>query len=111
VAFKPDIRDSRNSPAADLIAGLVERGSEVRFHDPHVQVFRDSAGAERESVDLDPLIDWADVLVIATAHQAIDWDAVFGRGDLIVDTVNRSSREALRPRQVLRLGAGWSIGS
>ncbi len=111
VAFKPDIRDSRNSPAADLIAGLAERGSEVRFHDPHVAVFRDSGGTERETIDLDALIEWADVLVIVTAHKAIAWPAVFGRADLIVDAVNRSNGETLRSRQVLRLGAGWSSDS
>ena len=110
VAFKPDIRDARNSPAADLIAGLVERGAEARFHDPHVQRFSDSSGIERETADLEELIDWADALVITTAHKAIDWGAVFDRADLIVDTVNRSNGEIVRDRQVLRLGAGWSSG-
>ena len=38
VAFKPNVRDARNSPAADVIAGIAERGAEVRFHDPHVAV-------------------------------------------------------------------------
>ena len=36
VAFKPNVQDDRNSPAAEVIAGIAERGAEVRFHDPHV---------------------------------------------------------------------------
>jgi hypothetical protein len=43
-----------------------------------------------------------------TAHKAIDWDRVFDRADLVVDTVDSSRDRAVRPRQVLRLGAGWS---
>ncbi|HET7496202.1 MAG TPA: nucleotide sugar dehydrogenase, partial [Candidatus Limnocylindrales bacterium] len=44
VAFKPNVRDARNSPAAEVIAGIAERGAEVRFHDPHVESFTDAAG-------------------------------------------------------------------
>jgi UDP-N-acetyl-D-glucosamine dehydrogenase len=40
VAFKPNVRDARNSPAADVLAGLASRGADVRFHDPHVETFR-----------------------------------------------------------------------
>jgi UDP-N-acetyl-D-glucosamine dehydrogenase len=107
VAFKPNIQDARNSPAAEVLAGLAERGAEVRFHDPLVPSFRDAAGERRASVALDALIDWADVLVVVTAHATIDWNAVYGRAGLIVDTVDSSRGHATRPRQVLRLGAGW----
>ena len=107
VAFKPNIQDARNSPAADVLAGLAERGAEVRFHDPLVRSFRDATGETRDGVSLDDLLTWADVLVVVTAHAAIDWDAVYARGNLIVDTVDSSRGHPIRPRQVLRLGAGW----
>jgi UDP-N-acetyl-D-glucosamine dehydrogenase len=109
VAFKPNIQDARNSPAADVLAGLAERGAEVAYHDPHVATFRDSAGTRREGVALDVLLDWADVIVVVTAHRTIDWDAVYARSALVVDTVDSSSGRATQPRQVLRLGAGWSV--
>jgi UDP-N-acetyl-D-glucosamine dehydrogenase len=108
VAFKPNVQDARNSPAADVLAGLASRGADVRYHDPHVTAFRDSAGTEREGADLDELIDWADVVVVVTAHAAIDWARVYGRADLVVDTVDSSTGRGARERQVLRLGAGWS---
>jgi UDP-N-acetyl-D-glucosamine dehydrogenase len=108
VAFKPDVADARESPAAEVMAGLRERGADVRFHDPHVPRFRDAAGREDASTSLDDLLAWADLVVIVTPHRAIDWDALYGRADLVLDTVNSSRGRAVRPRQVLRLGAGWS---
>ena len=108
VAFKPNIRDARNSPAADVLAGIAERGGDVRFHDPHVSSFRDAAGVLRENTELGSLLDWADAVVVVTAHAAIDWTRVYECADLVVDTVDSSHGHATRPRQVLRLGAGWS---
>jgi UDP-N-acetyl-D-glucosamine dehydrogenase len=108
VAFKPDVQDARNSPAADVIARIAERGAEVAFHDPLVDEFRDADGAVRRGRPLDDLLAWADAIVVVTAHRAIDWDRVYGAADLVVDTVNSSAGRAVRPRQVLRLGAGWS---
>jgi len=108
VAFKPDVQDARNSPAAEVIAGIAERGSEVAFHDPLVTQFTDAAGVVRAGRSLDELLGWADAVVVVTAHRAIDWQRVYERADLVVDTVNSSAGRAVRPRQVLRLGAGWS---
>jgi UDP-N-acetyl-D-glucosamine dehydrogenase len=107
VAFKPNVRDARNSPAADIIALLGARGASVAYHDPHVPTFRDAAGTTLASVTLDDVLA-ADVVVVVTAHAAVDLDAVYERAALVVDTVNSSAGRAVRPRQVLRLGAGWS---
>ena len=108
VAFKPNVRDARNSPAADVIAGIADRGAEVRFHDPHVTTFTDTRSVVRENTDLEGLLGWADVIVVVTAHAAIDWERLFERAELVVDTVDSSRGRSTRARQVLRLGAGWS---
>ena len=111
VAFKPNVRDARNSPAADVIAGIADRGAEVRFHDPHVPSFKDAHAVVRENTGLDELLGWADVIVIVTAHASIDWERTFERAALIVDTVDASRGRSTGSRQVLRLGAGWSAQS
>ena len=111
VAFKPNVRDARNSPAADVIALTAARGAEVAYHDPHVAAFTDVTGVERENRDLDDLLGWADAIVVLVGHRAIDWERVYGDGRLVVDTVNSSRDRPTRERQVLRLGAGWSNGA
>ncbi|MBA2720607.1 MAG: nucleotide sugar dehydrogenase [Chloroflexi bacterium] len=108
VAFKPNVRDARNSPAADVIGGLRERGSDVRYHDPHVASFRDANGVAVPAVELDELLSSSDVIVVITAHRAIDLGRVYREADLVVDTVNSSAGQVVRPGGVLRLGAGWS---
>jgi UDP-N-acetyl-D-glucosamine dehydrogenase len=108
VAFKPDVRDARNSPAADVIAGLADRGAVVSFHDPHVPSFTDADGMVRSSIELDALLAESDAVLVITAHRAIAWERVYDRADLVVDTVNNSRGRTVRPRQVLRLGAGWA---
>ncbi len=117
VAFKPDVSDDRNSPAAPIIAGLQAAGAEVSYHDPRLPAFDPGAshevpgvgGTPLESVSLeDGLGAEPDCVVIVTAHRDIDWDAVFARADLIVDTRDASRDRKVRPGQVLRLGAGWS---
>ena len=109
VAFKADVRDPRNSPAADVIALLAERGATVEYHDPHVPRFADADGTERASTALGPLLAGSDVVVALTPHAAIDWSAVYATAPLVVDTTNTSRGRPLRERQVLRLGAGWSM--
>ena len=111
VAFKPNVQDARNSPAADVIAGLAARGADVAFHDPHVSSFTDADGVRREGVGIDDLLTGTDLVVVVTAHRAIDWADVYARADLVVDTVDSSHGVETRPRQVLRLGAGWSARS
>jgi len=108
VAFKPNVNDARNSPAAEVIAGLAARGAEVAYHDPRVTAFADAAGVSRTSMDLARLLAWAQVIVVVTAHRDIDWPEVYGSAGLVVDTVNSSAGHRIRDRQVLRLGAGWS---
>ncbi len=111
VAFKPNVQDPRNSPAGAVLALLAERGAETRYHDPHVPEFRDDAGGVHNGVGLDALLHWADVLVVVTAHRNVEWDHLYANAELVVDTVNSSRGRAVRPKQVLRLGAGWSTGA
>ena len=108
VAFKPNVGDARTSPSAPIISGLAERGAIVRYHDPHVPTFHDAAGAVYDSSPIESLLAESDLLIVLTAHTAIDLDRVYEQADLVLDTVNSAKGRALRPRSVLRLGAGWN---
>lgn len=110
VAFKPGVSDGRNSPAGPLIAGLQARGASVSYHDPRLPRFdRSEQGEPLHSVPLDAALgSRPDCVVIVTPHAEIAWDDLFERAELIVDTRDVSHGRSVRPRQVLRLGAGWS---
>ena len=108
VAFKANIGDVRNAPAAVVMAGLARRGAQLAYHDPHVAQFTDAAGMTYESQDLDELLSASDVIVALVAHAVVDWTRVYRDGRLIVDTVDSSRGHAVADGQVLRLGAGWA---
>ncbi len=112
VAFKPDVEDPRNSPAERVIELLIEQGAGIRYHDPHVPEFRVGASPFHRtevlltSVPLtDAELEMADVVVILTAHRAVDYDRVLARARLLVDTT-RATLGRQGEGKVVRLGAG-----
>jgi UDP-N-acetyl-D-glucosamine dehydrogenase len=108
VAFKPDVQDARNTPASDVVALLEARGALVTYHDPLVPELRATDGKIHHSTAFETVLNDSDLIVVVTAHKSLDWGAVYGRADLIVDTVNSSRGKVSRERQVYRLGAGWA---
>ena len=115
VAFKPNVADDRNSPAAPLIGELLGAGADVSYHDPLIPSFTPEMpggvvrAAAMTSVPLEgALAADPDCVVIVAAHRGVDWAAVFDQASLIVDTRDVSRNHIVRPGQVLRLGAGWS---
>jgi UDP-N-acetyl-D-glucosamine dehydrogenase len=108
VAFKPDVQDARNTPAADVVALLVRRGAIVTYHDPLVPELTDSDGATHRSSALEPLLEESDLVVVVTPHRRLDWESIYGKADLVVDSCNSSRGRVGRAHQVLRLGAGWA---
>lgn len=100
IAYKPNVDDLRESPALELIALLRASGAQVAYHDPHVPsipAVRRHA-LELHSLPLDPatLAD-CDAVLIATAHQAVDWQLVADHAPLVVDTRN-ALRDVRGPR-------------
>ena len=98
VAYKPNIDDVRETPAAEIIKLLFERGAEVQYHDPHVPLFagmRKYMEYRMHSVPLSPeVLENADCVLIVTNHKAVDWQAIAEHSKLVVD-----SRNALAPFQ------------
>jgi nucleotide sugar dehydrogenase len=88
VAYKKDIDDPRESPSAEILHLLMERGAEVRYHDPHIPRFREH-GHDLESVPLTPeALVWGDITLILTDHTAVDYRAVVKHARLVLDTRN-----------------------
>lgn len=94
VAYKKDSRDTRESPALNVLRQLQEYGPEIRVVDPHVRALPKSLS----DVALVPLsveeIAEADVVVICTDHSAIDYDLVVRHAQYIFD-----ARHCCRPAE------------
>ena len=95
VAYKKNIDDMRESPALDVIRLLEERGAVVDYHDPFVPTLREGTHV-RTGVGLDAAaLRAADVVVIVTDHDGVDYQFVVDEAEVVVDTRNATAR--LRP--------------
>ncbi len=88
VAYKRDTTDIRESPAIEVLKGLVEKGAIVQYSDPHVPSIEFN-GKVMESVALkSTLLRSADCVVLLTDHSAFDYQMIATHSQLIVDTRN-----------------------
>ena len=89
IAYKKDVEDMRESPSVELMEILRDKGAVVDYADPHVPVFprMREHHFDLKSVELTPqCIASYDVVLLATAHSAFDYDLVRQYASLIVDT-------------------------
>jgi UDP-N-acetyl-D-glucosamine dehydrogenase len=88
-AYKPDVDDCRESPAAELMEILQSRGAIVSYSDPHVPTLPALRGHEIRLVST-PLTAQSlasqDCVLVATNHALFDWDFIVRHSPLIVDT-------------------------
>ena len=95
IAYKKNIDDPRESPAAEIIELLLDSGAEVSYHDPHLPVFPPMRKhrLELRSVALDEkTLEGSDLVLIVTDHDAVDYDKLGRHARLIVDTRNAMAR-------------------
>jgi UDP-N-acetyl-D-glucosamine dehydrogenase len=91
VAYKAGVDDMRESPALDVIAGLVARGGEIRYHDPFVAEC-EIGGQPMKSVDLtDDELRKSDLVVVLTDHPGVDYERVVRVGPRVFDTRNATA--------------------
>ena len=88
VAYKRDTTDIRESPAIEVLKGLVEKGAIVQYSDPYVPSIEFN-GKVMESVALKPsLLRAADCVVLLTDHSAFDYQMIANHSQVIIDTRN-----------------------
>ncbi|WP_372774667.1 nucleotide sugar dehydrogenase [Mangrovibacterium sp.] len=89
VAYKPNIDDSRESPALKMIDEVVKKGGELFYHDPFVANIETEDGLKLSSSDLTvEALQQMDCVVISTNHDAFDTDFIIKNAQLIVDLRN-----------------------
>jgi UDP-N-acetyl-D-glucosamine dehydrogenase len=100
VAYKPNISDTRESPAVKLIALLQAAGSHVSYHDPHVPSLRDN-GIAMSTSPLEP--GSYDCVVIVTDHSGIDYERLVDDAALVVDLRNATGANGKGSDKVWKL--------
>jgi UDP-N-acetyl-D-glucosamine dehydrogenase len=92
IAYKKNIDDMRESPAVEIMELLRARGATVAYSDPHVPTFPKmrAHAFDLQSVPLTAeLLASQDCVIVATDHDAFDYELIAAHAPLIVDTRGR----------------------
>jgi UDP-N-acetyl-D-glucosamine dehydrogenase len=104
LAYKPNVDDDRESPTYHLMDLLRAQGADVEYHDPHVPVIRPTREhghwAGKKSAPWDrATVAGFDVVLISTAHRAVNYQELADWATSIVDT--RDAMSGCRVREGL----------
>jgi UDP-N-acetyl-D-glucosamine dehydrogenase len=105
LAYKPNVDDDRESPSYVLLDLLKARGAEVAYHDPYVSVIHVTrehpywAGTRSVSWNRETLQNF-DAVIIATNHQAVNYQELADWSSCIVDTRNAMAGVKAKSGQV-----------
>lgn len=89
IAYKKNVDDMRESPSVELMEILREKGAEIDYSDPFFPKFPKMREHRFDlvSVTLSPeIIAGYDFLLLATNHDAFDYDMLKENARLIIDT-------------------------
>jgi UDP-N-acetyl-D-glucosamine dehydrogenase len=100
VAFKPNVRDHRESPALECIRGLMAGGAELSYSDPHVPAIHEHGIDMDASALSEETMASADCVLILTDHDAVDYATVAQHAQLVIDTRNALGRRGIGGQNV-----------
>ena len=102
LAYKANVDDTRESPSFRLMDLLKTAGADVAYHDPHVPIIPMTrehshwAGMKSASWNRDCIASF-DVVLISTAHQAVNYQQLAEWSQCIVDTRNAMAACKVEP--------------
>jgi UDP-N-acetyl-D-glucosamine dehydrogenase len=103
VAYKPDVDDTRESPALKVIDLLIKEGARVAYYDPHIPIMGRTRKYDFKlrSVQLKQIVDdYYDAAVIVTNHSNIDYQEVLGKANIVIDTRNALKQKGVKSDKV-----------
>ncbi len=92
VAYKRDIKDTRESPALDVIELLEREGASLHYNDPFVSDIKWNESVHRSSKVTPALLQKADLTVILTDHTSYNYQLIVENSKLIFDTRNATKK-------------------
>ena len=94
LTYKRNSGDARQSPAIVVARRLKDLGANLRAVDPQLTAADVPDGLELVACDSDEICA-ADVIVVLTDHDDIDWDLIERHADRVLDTRNRLAGSAV----------------
>ncbi len=89
LAYKKNVDDARESPSVVLLKKLLEKGAKAAYSDPHIPKFpvmrKYKLALESVTLTKESMKEF-DCVLIATSHDAFDWEWIYQNASLIVDT-------------------------
>jgi UDP-N-acetyl-D-glucosamine dehydrogenase len=103
VAYKRDIKDTRESPALDVLKLLAQKGARVLYNDPYVPALK-LDNLDEKSVKLtERLLKSCDCCVIITDHSCYDYRWIVANSKLILDTRNATTNVQISRERISKL--------
>lgn len=68
LAYKGNISDTRESPAAPIIDELIDRGAKLRVFDPKAESIKTQYGTFYSKKEMVEQLNWADCIILLTDH-------------------------------------------
>lgn len=86
VTYKPNVGDTRETPAAPLARILRDQGAEVSYHDPFVVEWSADGEDLRAASDLSAAVASADICVLLQPHRAYNLEHIAVTAKRVLDT-------------------------
>lgn len=102
VAYKPDIKDVRESPALDVMELLEKKGARIKYNDPYVPEIEWKDGKRKSTKLTKAILEKSDLVVILTHHSNFDYQWIVENSNAVFDTRN-ATRKVSRGREKIEL--------
>ncbi|MEW5995502.1 MAG: UDP binding domain-containing protein, partial [Candidatus Zixiibacteriota bacterium] len=102
VAYKRDIKDTRESPALDVIKILEDKGAKIFYNDPFVPEIDWNRSKHKSRKLTKALLSKADAAIILTDHTQYDYQWIVDTARAVFDTRN-ATKHVKKNRQKIEL--------
>jgi len=92
VSYKRDIKDTRESPALDVIKLLEEKGARIEYNDPFVPQIDWNLSTHKSKRLTADRLKKADITIILTDHTQYDYQWIVSNSKLVFDTRNATKK-------------------
>jgi UDP-N-acetyl-D-glucosamine dehydrogenase len=103
VAYKPDVDDTRESPALKVMDLLIKEGARVAYYDPYIPIMPKTRKYDfkLQSVQLKQMDDnYYDAAVIVTDHSVIDYQEILEKAKIVIDTRNALKQKGVKSDKI-----------